>query len=45
MDPLISRRALNRATLDRQLLLRRADRSVLDVVEHLGGLQAQTPHT
>ncbi|WP_162795395.1 DNA glycosylase AlkZ-like family protein, partial [Nonomuraea lactucae] len=45
MDPLISRRALNRATLDRQLLLRRTDRPVLDVVEHLGGLQAQTPHT
>ncbi|GAA3552874.1 winged helix DNA-binding domain-containing protein [Nonomuraea rosea] len=45
MDPLISRRALNRATLDRQLLLRRAGRSVIDVVEHLGGLQAQTPHT
>jgi hypothetical protein len=45
MDPHISRRALNRATLDRQLLLRRTDASVLDVVEHLGGLQAQTPHT
>ncbi|MEV0597142.1 winged helix DNA-binding domain-containing protein [Nonomuraea cavernae] len=45
MDPLISRRALNRATLDRQLLLRRTDRPVRDVVEHLGGLQAQTPHT
>lgn len=45
MDPLLSRRALNRATLDRQLLLRRTDLPVLDVVEHLGGLQAQTPHT
>ncbi|TMR95943.1 winged helix DNA-binding domain-containing protein [Nonomuraea basaltis] len=45
MDPLISRRALNRATLDRQLLLRRTDKGVVDVVEHLGGLQAQTPHT
>ncbi|MEW9551399.1 winged helix DNA-binding domain-containing protein [Nonomuraea sp. NPDC050783] len=45
MDPLISRRALNRATLDRQLLLRRTDRDVVDVVEHLAGLQAQTPHT
>ncbi|MCK2212626.1 winged helix DNA-binding domain-containing protein [Actinomadura sp. ATCC 31491] len=45
MDPLISRRALNRATLDRQFLLARTDRGVLDVVEHLGGLQAQTPHT
>ncbi|MFC5830105.1 winged helix DNA-binding domain-containing protein [Nonomuraea insulae] len=45
MDPLISRAALNRATLDRQHLLRRTDRSVTEVVEHLGGLQAQTPHT
>ncbi|MGW4965184.1 winged helix DNA-binding domain-containing protein [Nonomuraea sp. NPDC004186] len=45
MDPLISRRALNRATLDRQHLLRRTDNSVVEVVERLGGLQAQTPHT
>ncbi|MEV0378661.1 winged helix DNA-binding domain-containing protein [Nonomuraea sp. NPDC050643] len=45
MDPLISRRALNRATLERQHLLRRTTRSVTEVVEHLGGLQAQTPHT
>ncbi|TDD18347.1 winged helix DNA-binding domain-containing protein [Nonomuraea diastatica] len=45
MDPVISRRALNRATLDRQFLLSRTTRSVIDVVEHLGGLQAQTPHT
>lgn len=45
MDPLISRRALNRATLERQFLLRRTDRPVVEVVEHLGGLQAQTPHT
>ncbi|WP_433433475.1 winged helix DNA-binding domain-containing protein [Nonomuraea sp. CA-141351] len=45
MDPLISRRALNRATLDRQHLLRRTGKTVIEVVEHLGGLQAQTPHT
>jgi hypothetical protein len=39
----LSRRALNRATLGRQLLLDRADLPVLDAVEHLVGLQAQVP--
>jgi hypothetical protein len=41
----ISTRALNRATLARQLLLERSDLGVVDAVEHLVGLQAQTPHT
>ncbi|PRY44904.1 winged helix DNA-binding domain-containing protein [Umezawaea tangerina] len=36
-------RALNRATLARQLLLDRSDLPVLDAVAHVGGLQAQEP--
>ncbi|HEY2574975.1 MAG TPA: winged helix DNA-binding domain-containing protein [Streptosporangiaceae bacterium] len=48
----LSRRALNRALLDRQLLLRRVAlpdqgegraATVIETVEHLGGLQAQAP--
>ncbi len=40
--PVLGTRALNRATLDRQLLLRRSrDLSVKDAVAHLVGLQAQ----
>lgn len=39
--PLLTDRALNRATLERQFLLRRSAGSVLDAVRHLVGLQAQ----
>src|SRR4051812_34592259 len=39
----LSARALNRATLARQLLLDRADLDVLAAVSHLAGLQAQEP--
>ncbi|MFI0422357.1 winged helix DNA-binding domain-containing protein [Spongiactinospora sp. 9N601] len=45
MENVLSRRAINRATLARQLLLDRAEMPVIDAVEHLAGLQAQTPHT
>ncbi|KUL27029.1 winged helix DNA-binding domain-containing protein [Actinoplanes awajinensis] len=40
---ILDRRALNRATLARQLLLHRTGTAVLDTVAHLGGLQAQEP--
>jgi Winged helix DNA-binding domain len=39
----LDRRALNRATLARQLMLERSRQSPLDVVAHLVGLQAQEP--
>ena len=45
MTQVLGPRALNRATLARQFLLERTTRPVVDVVEHLVGVQAQTPHT
>lgn len=42
---ILGRRALNRALLARQLLLRRSEMPVPTATEHLVGLQAQTPHS
>src|SRR5688572_11264475 len=39
--PVLTTRALNRATLKRQMLLERSDMSIVEAAKFLGGLQAQ----
>ena len=43
--PILSQRALNRALLARQHLLRRRKASAADEIEHLVGMQAQVPNS
>jgi len=45
VNTMLSLRALNRATLERQMLLRRWQMTMPDAVERLVGLQAQTTHS